>query len=152
MDYLDGPTQSDEVDSWAGNDRSLDRITVLAAFRMLASGQMSDKLGLDEVSRFPVEPPEGSVLKFTKTWGNSRSYNYVALRVGSRWFLTGKEQGGISWEALKELIHDNPCAIATTWANCPVPEPSPFEEMTPAEWHAAMWPQNTTVESATEQS
>jgi hypothetical protein len=125
---------------------ALDRITVLAAHRLLA-GQLPDVFTPSTVDRFPLEPPEGSVLRYTKTFGASeRQYTYVALRAGHQWYVTGKRATPMTFGELVEDIGDNPCDIATTWAVCPVPEHSPFEDMTPAEWHAAMWPQAATLE------
>lgn len=127
---------------------ALDRVTLLAAFRLLASGQHPDLLSVDAVERFPVEPPDGAVLRFTKTWGGPRAYTYAALRVGDHWYTTSTKghQQKMTWLELAELIQDNPCSIATDWADIPTPEPSPFADMTPAEWHAHMWPKGATVE------
>lgn len=128
----------------------LDRMSVLAAYRMLASGQYLDLLSVAAVSRIPVEPPEGSVLHYVKTLGFSRpkNYTYVALRAGDHWYVTGRRSTPMMFLELIEDIGDNPCSIATAWAEIPTPEPSPFQDMTPAEWHAAMWPQNTTEDNS----
>lgn len=133
---------------------ALDRVSVLAAYRMLASGQHPDLLSLAEVERFPMEPPDGYVLKFTKSWGGEREYTYAALRAGDYWYTTSTKghQQKMTWPELAAFIHDNPCSIATGWAKVPTPEPSPFEDMTPAEWHAQMWPKGATVEGSTDQS
>jgi hypothetical protein len=130
----------------------LDRITALAAYRLLSGAHLPDALTLDAVDRIPVEPPEGYVLKFEKTFGGSRTYTYVALRAGDAWYLTGNPGRRISWVELKEFIHDNPCWIATAWAEVPPVEASPFDDLTPAEWHATMWPRSATVEGSTEKS
>lgn len=125
---------------------ALSRITALAAYRLLSGAQLPDALTLDAVDRIPVEPPEGYVLKFEKTWGKGRTYTYIALRAGDNWYLTGSPGRQISWPELKEFIHDNPCWIATAWAEVPHVEASPFDDLTPAEWHATMWPTAVTFE------
>lgn len=148
MFEIDVETGYDPTDRPRNHMAALDRVTVLAAYRLLASDQHPDLLSLDAVERFPVEPPDGSVLRFTKSWGGPQEYTYVAVRVGDYWYTTSTKtaQQKMTWPELAEFIHDNPCSLATKWAVCPAPEPSPFEEMTPEEWHAAMWPQGATVE------
>lgn len=143
----DGPPYYEDRIKHDAMAETLNRITALAAYRLLAIGQLPDALTVDSVPRFPVEPPDGSVLRYVKTLGVSRTrgYTYVALRAGDKWYQTGRRSTPLSWTELVEDIGDNPCDIATTWAVCPAPEPSPFEDMTPAEWHAAMWPKGATL-------
>jgi hypothetical protein len=130
----------------------LDRVTVLAAYRLLASGQLPDLLSLDAVDRFPSQPPDGSVLKFEKSWGKPQAYTYTALRIGDQWFLSGRKGEVLTWEELKIRIHNNPCWICTQWAEVPVVEASPYEDMTPEEWHRAMWPEVATVDGDVDQA
>lgn len=126
--------------------KALDRITVLAAYRLLSGTPLGDVLALEEIDRFPVEPPDGSALRFEKSWGGPTTYTYVALRVGDEWYMTGRKTSGISWPELKAFIHNNPCSIATVWAEIPVPEDTTPDDMTPAEWHRQLYTQTVTVE------
>lgn len=119
--------------------QALDRVTVLAAYRLLSGTPLGDVLALEEIDRFPVEPPDGSALKFEKSWGGPTTYTYVALRVGGEWYMTGRKTAGISWPELKAFIHNNRCWIATVWAEIPVPEDTTPDDMTPAEWHRQLY-------------
>lgn len=149
---IDGPPYFSERRISGESLRSLDRVTMLAAYRILAGGQLPDAFTLDAVDRFPVEPPDGAVLKFTKSWGGPREYTYTALRCADRWFLSGRKGEVLDWLSLKDRIHNNPCWISTTWAEVPPVEASPFEDMTPAEWHAAMYPAPPIAEPVPEPS
>lgn len=139
-----------------GGQPILDKVTVRTAVQLLASDLLRDALTQQEVPRFPVEPPPGSVMRWVKELPTgrkeTRSYTYVALRVGEGWYLTGRETGCISFEELVDQIGDCECSIATTWDDIPRVEPSPFEDLTPAEWHRQMFPQmyGPNVEGATE--
>lgn len=64
-----------------------------------------------------------AVIFFEKRFGgSSRTYHYVALKIGSMWFLTGKSHGPGSypktWDTLCEFIGDFDKAnvyYATEW-------------------------------------
>jgi hypothetical protein len=67
-----------------------------------------------EPPRAPAEPPDGSVVRFTK----ARRYNYVAVRRGSRWETTAASAGGpidqiMSWSLLTAAVRE--FEIATSW-------------------------------------
>jgi len=115
--------------------QALDNVTVMAMHRLLSGTPLADAFGEDGTERFPSEPPDLSVLRFEKTWGKERAYTYVALRVGDTWYLSGKRIKTMGWVELRNFIHNNRCWISTAWAEIPVPEESPVEELTPAEWH-----------------
>lgn len=115
----------------------------------LNSDALRIALSESTADRFPAEPPDGSVLRYTRNL-SGRHYTYVALRVGEKWYQTGRATRPLVWDELIEQIGDNPCWIATDWAPCwiatdwaeiPAPEPSPVESMTPQEGHQQMFPQ-----------
>jgi len=99
-----------------------------------------------EPTRFRTEPPEGSVLRWQKTFkrGPEHVYTYVATRVSDGlWYLTGKTDHGIEFEDLVKLIGDSPCELATEWAEIPQLPESVTDGMTPSEWYLAMFPRDT---------
>lgn len=64
---------------------------------------------LDEMASFPDEPMPGGnsgvVIVFTKRFGATRSYDYTAVRaVDGRWYATGQERGGRTWEELMLFV------------------------------------------------
>lgn len=99
-----------------------------------------------EPTRFRTEPPEGSVLRWQKTFkrGPENVYTYVATRVDDGlWYVTGKTDHGIEFEDLVKLIGDSPCELATEFAEIPQLPESVTDGMTPSEWYLAMFPQDT---------
>lgn len=94
-----------------------------------------DKLGAvtDPVSRFHSEPPVGSVLSYTVTFSDGRSYTYVAYKApDSRWYLTGKSTFPFSWCSVEEKIGNNPCHVVSGWIEIPLlPESATID---PTEW------------------
>jgi hypothetical protein len=99
----------------------------------------------EETSRFPVEPPEGSVLRYQKQFPNSaRTYNYIAVRAGDRWYRTGRNNEPISFPELVEDIANWPCHVAIKWGEIPQAPASLFEGVDPAVWFEEMY-QNTVI-------
>jgi hypothetical protein len=86
--------------------------------------------------RFPSEPPEHAVLLWEQTYPNSEhTYHYVAIRAGDQWWMTGRPDRNpspIGWPELEKKVGNQPCRIATQWAEFPVIEQRPV--MNPAEW------------------
>jgi hypothetical protein len=91
--------------------------------------------------RFPAQPPNGSALRFERTFPHSdRVYTYLALRAGEVWYLTGIREDPISWEHLVELIGNSPCHLVTGYAEIPLLAGDPREEIKdPAEWFRAVY-------------
>jgi hypothetical protein len=120
----------------------LDHVDTQRLLEAFATGALAGLLTESAPGRFQTEPPTGSVLKWVKTLGSrNREYTYVALRAGRRWYLTGSTSHGITFADLVEEIGDSPCDLATDWAK--IPEPSPSENTSPAQWYLAMYPKET---------
>jgi hypothetical protein len=97
-----------------------------------------------EKSRFPSEPPEGSVLKWVKTFKRNpeQGYTYVALHVNGAWYLSGKHADPMTWDDLVVLIGDSPCELATNWMEIPKPKKDDLDGLTPEEWFLVAFPQD----------
>jgi hypothetical protein len=98
-----------------------------------------------EKSRFPSEPPEGSVLKWVKTFKRNpeQGYTYVALHINGAWYLSGKHADPMTWDDLVVLIGDSPCELATNWMEIPKPKKDDLDGLTPEEWFLVAFPQDT---------
>lgn len=93
----------------------------------------------DTESRFPAQPPSGSVLRFEQTH-YQRTYTYVALRVNDSWYLTGRQTTPIGWPELVEKIDANTCHLVTGYAEIPKPPTNPVDEIgDPAEWFRSVY-------------
>lgn len=113
------------------------------------SSQIQTVFGvLGEVnSRWPAQPPSGSILRWERTFRSSGAtdnpvYTYVALRVNDQWYVTGRRNEIINWEQLQKLIDDSPCFLVTAYAEIPRPAKDPREELDPALWHQAFFGDN----------
>lgn len=73
------------------------------------------------------EPPKGTVLTFSKSYGvgADKSYLYVAIKVRKNaWYITGRHTGPLTWADLLEFIGDGErdglgwrtIRVATGWA------------------------------------
>lgn len=92
----------------------------------------------DPMSRFGGEPPEGTVLRWTRTLGTrERKYTYVALRAGGKWYRTTTKgtPNPISFTDLVEDIGNCPCSMAVTWGDIKQVLRDPSDGMDPAEWY-----------------
>ena len=124
--------------------------TVSVGFPMLNPMVLLDvlaKAGLGigpEPTRFPSEPPEGSVLKWVKTFKRNpeQGYTYVALHVNGAWYLTGRTSDPIDFDDLVKLIGDSPCELATNWVEIPQLPSDNTEGLTAEEWFMAAFPQD----------
>jgi hypothetical protein len=78
-------------------------------------------------SRWPAEPPNGSVLKFEHSFPHSaRTYTYAALRVDGLWYTTSVNSSirRTTWENLRAFVGDTARAsLATEFFDIPVLEP-----------------------------
>jgi len=62
---------------------------------------------LTALQRTPIEPPNGSVVTFTKTFGRS-TYHYAAIRTVVGWFVTGQDGGfPMTWDNLLDYVDGN---------------------------------------------
>jgi hypothetical protein len=97
-----------------------------------------------EKSRFPSEPPEGSVLKWVKTFKRNpeQGYTHVALHVNGAWYLSGKHAEPMTWDDLVVLIGDSPCELATNWMEIPQLKQDDDSRLSPEEWFLAVYPQD----------
>lgn len=82
------------------------------------------------VERFGGEPGDGAVIKFEHTFEadfvrneDPKTYEYVAIRRGGKWYVSGKPFGGraIKWSELLEFIGDGRAWVAEVWRYVPVP-------------------------------
>jgi hypothetical protein len=90
-------------------------------------------------SRFPAQPPSGSVLRFEQAH-YQRTYTYVALRVNDDWYLTGRQTTPISWAELVEKVDGNTCHLVTEYAEIPKLPVNPVDEIgDPAEWFRSVY-------------
>lgn len=92
-----------------------------------------------EEKRFPVEPPERSVLLWEQVFPTNpdRVYTYAALRAADQWWMTGsqdKNPSPVPWSVVEQKIGNSKCFIATNWGEIPPKPTSMFEGMNPAEW------------------
>lgn len=59
---------------------------------------------LDLVTNLPEEPADRSVIKFTLSFTDfGRNYEYVGIRIGARWYVTGEQHHGVSYSWI-ELV------------------------------------------------
>lgn len=85
--------------------------------------------------RFETEPESGTVIRFSKQFGNGRKYSYAALRVGRFWYITGnmnlirgsisnvRSNGAVTFEALIEFIGDSKAWVSSGWTEVPTLNP-----------------------------
>lgn len=95
--------------------------------------------------RFPSEPPDGSIVKWTGVHGSGRNrqeYTYAALRIGDTWYITGTQgRATLSWGEVRESIGTKPCWLATEFAEIPQPQKAAADlEADPAKWYALVYP------------
>lgn len=110
---------------------------------MLLDALAKAGLGLTtEPTRFPSEPPAGSVLKWVKTFKRNpeQGYTYTALHVNGAWYLSGKRQDPLTWDELVALIGDSPCELATNWVEIPQVRETDPEFLTAEEWFLNSFP------------
>lgn len=110
---------------------------------MLLDALAKAGLGLTmEPTRFPSEPPAGSVLKWVKTFKRNpeQGYTYTALHVNGAWYLSGKRQDPLTWDELVALIGDSPCELATNWVQIPQAPKGELDGLSPEEWYLATFP------------
>lgn len=94
----------------------------------------------DLFERFPTQPPPGSILRFERSYGDRRTYTYLALRVDDRWFLTGRQRRVLSWDDLVGEIGANTCHLVTEYTEIPQPPVDPREEIAdPREWFRVVY-------------
>lgn len=80
------------------------------------------QLELARVSSLPEDDFDNhAVIMFEKQYvGQGRSYTYVALKAGAKWYMTGRNRGlfAMTWEELTDFIGDFDAAdvwYATEW-------------------------------------
>lgn len=116
---------------------SADAAQIVAAAGLLLSNE--------KPSRWPAQPPPGSVLRFERRFApriEAKAYTYVAIRIDAgdetRWHVTGRRQLILSWDELVNLIGDSPCWLVTTYQEIPRPTPDPLETISnPVDWFTA---------------
>jgi hypothetical protein len=103
-----------------------------AALRALQRARQDVEVLVQTLSRFPEEPPPGTVLRFSKSYDVTlsgrdhevvtRTYDYVALRVtdkraaGHEWYLSGNRNASRwNWEQLVEFIGEAHVDVAVAW-------------------------------------
>lgn len=95
-------------------------------------------LATGKPTRFPVEPPDGSVLRWYKTFPNSdKEYSYVATRAASKWYHTatrGLATSPVTWDEVEADIGNWPCELARTWGQIPQTPAGRFEGADPDDW------------------
>lgn len=74
----------------------------------------------EEIARIrkePEEPPEGSVVRFTRTFNRSgRKYLYAAILVDGLWYLTGtKNDLPANWPGILRMADSGSVEIVSTW-------------------------------------
>lgn len=53
---------------------------------------------LDRIQSLPEEPPSGSVIRFALAFNAyGSSYQYVAIRIGEYWYVTGQDHHKVSY-------------------------------------------------------
>jgi len=66
---------------------------------------------LERLDAIP-EPPDGTVVTFSKYFGaDRRRYRYAVIRSGRRWYVTGEKAGsygGAPWESVVSLAAGQP--------------------------------------------
>lgn len=98
---------------------------LLAKAALRAMERLNEAIAQD--SRFGVEPPTGSVVKWVREFPKKEDwlrpndvsrFTYAALRTGGQWFLTGKQIRPMSWDDLieKHLRHSvAPVQVVESW-------------------------------------
>lgn len=56
---------------------------------------------------------------------------------------TGETSYGMAFPDLLDQLGDSPCDLAMDWAPIPAPEPSPSQDMSPAQWYLTAYPSET---------
>lgn len=83
-----------------------------------------------EATRFPVQPPPGSVLRFEHAHDNGdKLYTYVGIRTANGWHLTGRRTPPMDWPALVEFIGNATCHLVTEYAKIPHLPTDPRDEI-----------------------
>lgn len=129
-------------------------LSVLRLWGRVGARQLAEVLSKivtseSEFDRFPVEPPDGTVLRYQKTFPNppGRAYTYVALRAGGRWYRTGQHNKPIDWLELRDDIANWPCHVATAWGEIPQAPESLFEGVDPADWFREVYQNTVSVDA-----
>ena len=129
-------------------------VSVLRLFGRVGAKQLAGVLSriMDsepEFDRFPVEPPDGAVLRYQKTFPHppGKTYTYIALRAGGRWFRTGKDNAPIDGLELKDDIANWPCHVATAWGEIPQAPEALFDGLDPADWFREVYQSTVTVDA-----
>jgi hypothetical protein len=69
---------------------------------------MVDRFGDDEYD-------DGTVVRFQKKFtADGHPYLYAAIKAGGKWYLTGKEQSGLTWGQFVLFLVGGECMV-TTW-------------------------------------
>lgn len=85
-----------------------------------------------EPTRFPAQPPPGSVLRFEQTLSHgpsAQAYTYLALRVGDVWYVTGRQNTLLDWDDLAARIGNGTCHLVTEYAEIPHLPTNPLDEI-----------------------
>ena len=70
--------------------------------------QMINKFGDDEYD-------DGTVVRFQKKFtADGHAYMYAAIKAAGKWYLTGKEQGGLTWEQFVMFLVGGECMVTTS--------------------------------------
>jgi hypothetical protein len=97
-------------------------------------------------SRFPKQPPVGSVLRWERTFpGTEQPYVFVALRIDSRWYVTSNRDrvGVMDWPELQEAIGDHPCFLVIEYKEIPRLPVDPADEIVdPRSWFDTVFPES----------
>lgn len=109
----------------------------------------------EQSSRFPAEPPTGSVLRWERRFRSDdpHPYTYIALRINEHWYLTGRRNQIVLWEDLVKLIGDSPCWLVTKYREVPRPAPDPLDSVKdPDEWFSAVFGDGVSTDEVAEKT
>lgn len=145
---------SNALDVWSRdlNRKIVARRTDMKSAEVQRVAEMRDVLDSvlsDTVTkpRIPRQPPVGTVLRWEKSFhSGGPMYVYVAVRVGPRWYSTGKEGkcSVFDWDELQEQIADWPCLMVMTYKEIPQLPKDPVDSLdNPEDWFNANFPEET---------
>ncbi|MCA1693513.1 MAG: hypothetical protein LC749_01595 [Actinobacteria bacterium] len=147
--------QAEQDEEAYGDLRNVDftRLQTRASQQWRIARQLMDVFSQPDMepTRFPMEPPDGTVLRWYKTFPNSpKEYSYVATRAGDKWYHTASARSlppnPVGWEAIRDDIGNWPCELARTWGQIPQAPAGAFDGADPDDWFREMYENTVTVD------
>jgi hypothetical protein len=88
------------------------------AQRLAAVDRQIERLIEERVNieaRIDDEFADGTILTFQKNFGGPKTYNYVGIKSGGRWWMSGNHYAGISLDSLFDLAESDNGTVDGVW-------------------------------------